>query len=131
MSNSQRPVMTVQRALAHPLRVRLVSELAAREASPVELARDLDQPLGVVSYHVRVLAEAGLLELSNRTFKRGAVQHHYRARNLGVISERLVLPAEEVESLLGEIRGLLEAAKERAGGEGVEVTAVLHRASAA
>ena len=123
--------MTVQRALAHPLRVRLLGELTAREASPVELARQLDERLGAVSYHVRVLADAGLIELSSRTFTRGAVQHHYRAKDLGVVSERLVLPEAEAEALLAEIRALLEAASARADGEGVEVTAVFHRAEAA
>ena len=41
------------RAIAHPLRVRLLAMLDEQAASPVVLANKLDQPLGTVSYHVR------------------------------------------------------------------------------
>ena len=129
-----RPPMTPERALSHPLRARLLNELAAREGSPVELAAALDEPLGVVSYHVRVLAQAGLLDLVNRTFKRGAVQHHYRARELGFVTARLSLPRERAESLAGEVRALVAAAQAEAASSArragdVELTVLLHRAS--
>ena len=46
------------KALAHPLRWQIVESLVHRgEASPVELARLLDQPLATVSHHVRVLRD--------------------------------------------------------------------------
>ncbi len=65
---------SVHRALAHPLRVRIVEAAGSGdEVSPVELADALGEPLGVVSYHVRTLAEAGLLELAGTSFRRGAV----------------------------------------------------------
>lgn len=123
--------MTPARALAHPLRARLLSELTEREASPVELAADLEEPLGVVSYHIRVLAQAGLLDLVNRTFKRGAVQHHYRARDLGIVTARLLLPAERADALAEEVRALVDRARgdapEHQGD--VELTVLLHRSS--
>jgi DNA-binding transcriptional ArsR family regulator len=130
MSNSSdRPAMTTQRALAHPLRVRIHNELADREASPIELARELDEPLGLISYHVRVLAQAGLLELSRRSFVRGAVQHHYRAKDVGVVTQRLVLPPARADQLVEDVRALLEAARREAteDGAGIELTAVVHR----
>jgi DNA-binding transcriptional ArsR family regulator len=49
------------------------------EASPVELARLLDQPLATVSHHIRVLRDAGSIELTRTEQRRGAIEHYYRA----------------------------------------------------
>jgi DNA-binding transcriptional ArsR family regulator len=69
------------KALAHPLRVRILSVLETRElASPNELSEELEVSLGVVSYHVRRLHALGFLELVRRTPRRGAIEHHYRAK---------------------------------------------------
>jgi DNA-binding transcriptional ArsR family regulator len=71
----------VVKALAHPTRVRILRILRDRElASPVELAGELGIPLGTVGYHVRRLELLGFIELAKRTQRRGAVEHHYRAR---------------------------------------------------
>jgi DNA-binding transcriptional ArsR family regulator len=67
------------KALAHPLRVQILGVLEQRTASPTELARELDAPLGNVSYHVRELARFGLVKLVKKTPRRGAIEHHYRA----------------------------------------------------
>ena len=68
------------KALAHPLRWRIVEALVERgEASPVELARLLDQPLATVSHHVRVLRDVGSIELTRTAQRRGAIEHYYRA----------------------------------------------------
>ena len=117
---------TVHRALAHPLRVRIL-ELATQrdEVSPVDLAEELDEPLGVVSYHVRQLATAGLLELSGRSFRRGAVKHHYRAVPQLGVTVRVALSAERAETLMREIRAAVEAAGEEEQG-GTAVTVVIH-----
>ena len=69
----------VVKALAHPLRVRILNLLDERTASPSELADELGAPLGNVSYHVRQLASFGLIKLVKRTPRRGAIEHHYRA----------------------------------------------------
>jgi DNA-binding transcriptional ArsR family regulator len=69
------------KALAHPLRVRILSVLETRElASPNELSEELGVSLGVMSYHVRRLHALGFLELVKRTPRRGAIEHHYRAK---------------------------------------------------
>ncbi len=68
------------KALGHPLRRRILATLDERTASPKELSVDLDQELGVVSYHVRILRELGLLELTGQRQKRGAIESHYRSR---------------------------------------------------
>lgn len=69
------------KALGHPLRRRILAALDERIASPKELSRALGQELGVVSYHVRILRELGLLELTGQEQKRGAIESHYRARS--------------------------------------------------
>ena len=70
----------VVKALNHPLRVEILRAIEENRASPVELSRRLKAPLGVVSYHVRVLADLGLIKLVKRTPRRGAVEHHYEAK---------------------------------------------------
>jgi DNA-binding transcriptional ArsR family regulator len=68
------------KALAHPLRWQLLEVLTERgEASPVELARLLDQPLATVSHHVRVLRDLRSIELTRTEQRRGAIEHYYRA----------------------------------------------------
>jgi len=67
------------KALAHPLRTRILAELEGQTASPSELAGKLDAPLGVVSYHVRRLEALGFLKLVKRVPRRGAVEHYYSA----------------------------------------------------
>jgi DNA-binding transcriptional ArsR family regulator len=68
------------KALAHPLRWQIIESLVERgEASPVELARLLDQPLATVSHHVRVLRDLRSIELTRTEQRRGAIEHYYRA----------------------------------------------------
>lgn len=70
---------SLAKALAHPLRTRILSALEDRTASPSELATELGAPLGVVSYHVRRLAALRFLKLVKRVPRRGAVEHYYTA----------------------------------------------------
>lgn len=68
------------KALSHPLRWRIMETVVDRgEASPVELARLLDEPLATVSHHTRVLRDHGCIELTRTEPRRGAVEHYYRA----------------------------------------------------
>lgn len=75
------------RALAHPLRIRILAMLQERPASPVQLAPRLDSTLGRVGHHVRVLRDAGMIELVETRQRRGAVEHIYRARALPRFSD--------------------------------------------
>lgn len=70
---------SLAKALAHPLRTRILAALEDRTASPSELAAELDAPLGVLSYHVRRLSALGFLKLVKRVPRRGAVEHYYTA----------------------------------------------------
>jgi DNA-binding transcriptional ArsR family regulator len=68
---------SLAKALAHPMRTRILSALENRTASPSELAEELDASLGVVSYHVRRLHALRFLKLVKRVARRGAVEHYY------------------------------------------------------
>jgi DNA-binding transcriptional ArsR family regulator len=67
------------KALSHPLRVRVLQVLSERVASPNEIAKELDAPLGNVSYHARILLEHDCIELVDTQPRRGAIEHYYRA----------------------------------------------------
>src|ERR1043166_4271590 len=67
------------RAISHPLRHRLLGMLDGRVASPNQLARELEWPLGRVSYHIRLLSDLGAIELVRTEPRRGALEHFYRA----------------------------------------------------
>jgi DNA-binding transcriptional ArsR family regulator len=76
------------KALSHPIRVRVLALLEERMASPVELAEVLGVSLGSVSYHVRNLHRLGLIELKKETRRRGAIEHHYRAKERPSVSDK-------------------------------------------
>jgi DNA-binding transcriptional ArsR family regulator len=69
----------VAKAFSHPLRARILAILEERRASPRELADELGQPLGNVSYHVRTLLALKLIRLVKATPRRGSVEHYYEA----------------------------------------------------
>jgi DNA-binding transcriptional ArsR family regulator len=68
------------KALSHPLRQRILQRLnEGGVRSPNELSRELGDPLGNVSYHVRILRELDCVELVRTEQRRGALEHYYRA----------------------------------------------------
>jgi len=75
------------RAVAHPLRARILGILQERRASPRELSDELGAPLGNVSYHVRILAGMKLIRLVKKTPRRGAIEHHYEAVGTTEVSD--------------------------------------------
>ena len=100
----------IAKALAHPLRARILQRLGERVASPGDLAIELGAPLGVVSYHVRMLRDYDCVELVRTEPVRGALQHFYRATarpNLDDAQWR-TLPTTLRGELMGEtIQGLV------------------------
>jgi DNA-binding transcriptional ArsR family regulator len=68
------------RTLTHPTRLRIMVAMSKAEASAKELAELFGQTIGSVSYHVRALQDAGLIQPTRRTRRRGAIETHYRAR---------------------------------------------------
>jgi DNA-binding transcriptional ArsR family regulator len=69
----------VAKAFSHPLRARILCILEERRASPRQLADELGQPLGNVSYHVRTLLGLKLIRLVKKTPRRGSIEHYYEA----------------------------------------------------
>ncbi|HEU4658563.1 MAG TPA: winged helix-turn-helix domain-containing protein [Capillimicrobium sp.] len=118
----------MQRALAHPVRAQILGELTKRPASPSQLADAVGESVGVVSYHVRVLVEAGLAELVGTVPKRGALQHFYAVRDSDTLGVTIMLDAERAEALRRDLRERVDEARrsadERPGS--VPVTIVMH-----
>jgi DNA-binding transcriptional ArsR family regulator len=68
------------RALANPLRLRILRLCLDAELTNEELATALDRDAGTVLHHVRLLVETGFLEPApERRGKRGAIERPYRA----------------------------------------------------
>jgi DNA-binding transcriptional ArsR family regulator len=68
------------KALAHPIRIKILGILEHRTATPKEVAAELGLPVENVSYHFRTLREYGFIRLERKRQVRGAVEHHYRAK---------------------------------------------------
>jgi DNA-binding transcriptional ArsR family regulator len=67
------------KALAHPMRVSILDLMNAGEWSPNELKATLNEGLSQVSYHIKVLRDLEMIELTRTEPRRGAVEHFYRA----------------------------------------------------
>lgn len=88
MSNGQRfepaPFQVISeprqlKAVADPMRNRILHILAHREATNQQLAAIMDEPQAKVLHHVRVLLEAGLIRLVDQRVRGGNVEKYYRA----------------------------------------------------
>jgi DNA-binding transcriptional ArsR family regulator len=111
----------VVKAIAHPLRLRIISVLEHRTASPKEIADDLGADLGVVSYHVRQLERFGLIKCIKHTQRRGAIQHTYRLEARPSITDEAWDAAPEIAkqalvgAVLGQVSSQVNAAAASAG----------------
>lgn len=76
------------KSLAHELRAEILAILNERMASPNELAKELDEGLSQVSYHVKVLKDYGVIRLVKTEPRRGAVEHYYRATSRAYLTDR-------------------------------------------
>lgn len=65
------------KALSHPIRVEILENLQGRVASPIELSEEMNESLGVISYHANTLVKCGCLELVHSEPRRGAVEHFF------------------------------------------------------
>jgi DNA-binding transcriptional ArsR family regulator len=66
------------RALAHPLRLRVLSLLTGTPMSAAEVARELEVAHANASYHLRQLLAAGLVEVAEERSTRGGQERRYR-----------------------------------------------------
>ena len=72
------PRLGQMRATAHPLRLRILSLLTNQALSAAEVARELDITHANASYHLRTLADAGLLVVAGEEKIRGGVAKRYQ-----------------------------------------------------
>ncbi len=93
------------KALAHPLRVQILSSLHKGISSPNQLSQELGEPLGNVSYHVKTLLEFDCIELVKTEPRRGAVEHFYRATERAFFSDDdwAKIPASARKGITGVI----------------------------
>jgi DNA-binding transcriptional ArsR family regulator len=80
----------IAEAFVHPVKLRILALMTEPPPpravpqgspepgwSPNSLYGAVDEPLGNVSYHVRQLQKAGLIELVATKQRRGALEHYY------------------------------------------------------
>jgi DNA-binding transcriptional ArsR family regulator len=93
------------KALAHPLRMRILTSLHDGISSPNQLSQELGEPLGNVSYHVKTLLEFDCIELVKTEPRRGAVEHFYRATERAFLSDEdwAKIPASARKGITGVI----------------------------
>ena len=95
----------VVKALGHPVRVQALTILNERIASPNEISKELDQSVGHVSYHIKVLKECECIELVDTAPRRGAMEHYYRATSRAFldVSNWAAVPASVRPGLSGSL----------------------------
>ena len=84
-------------AVAHPIRLHILSVAETQDISASEIAVALGEPLGVVAYHFRVLHTAALIELVGTERRRGSIQSFYRTTTTGWVEL-----AGTVEQMIGD-----------------------------
>lgn len=78
MSRHESDRTSALRAVAHPVRLQILSLLTGAELSAAEIARELGLTSANASYHLRVLADAGEVVRSGEEKIRGGVAKRYR-----------------------------------------------------
>jgi DNA-binding transcriptional ArsR family regulator len=114
---------SVLRALAHPLRLRMLNLMWPGPMSAAELAREMDISHALASQHLRRLDAVGLVELAEERTRRGGRERRYRTVHGSPLSDQ-----REAAPLLAETLAytLRERASRRVdASEGVTVDAEL------
>jgi DNA-binding transcriptional ArsR family regulator len=106
---------TLIKALSHPVRAKALTILNQRVASPKEIAAELSEEIGKVSYHVKELRNLGCVELVDTAQRRGATEHYYRGVSQAYLSDSFWATLSQAVrngiSVTG-LRVLIEAARE-------------------
>ncbi len=92
---------TLLRALAHPIRQELLDRLAVGPATSAMLARAMSSNTGVLSYHLRELAAAGLIVRDDE---------HSRGRKLYWMPTETQITHDDPSRSAPEVRDLAHAA---------------------
>jgi DNA-binding transcriptional ArsR family regulator len=98
------------KALAHPLRQRLLFALGRAPATTSQLAVSLAAQKGSVGHHLKVLREAGLVRVTETRQVRGGTEQYYQRT-----ARRMSIPgpaAEHTEAMFGAVADELRRAPE-------------------
>ncbi len=71
--------LNLLKALAHPMRLKILGTLSCRETSPAEFAREHGLQVSNVAYHFRRLCELGVAEVTDVKPARGSTEHFHRS----------------------------------------------------
>lgn len=115
------------KVLGHPMRHRLLAALAEGGATISQLAVTLDSSKGNVAYHLRVLADADLVEPAGTRQVRGGTEQYYRRAMSGpYVSDAAAAGIEPGDLAAADPGGLLVLRTVRlTAGNAERLTAVL------
>jgi DNA-binding transcriptional ArsR family regulator len=91
------------KAIAHPLRVRIMVELDRGPMSPAEYAANFGGTLENVAYHFRILMECDCIRIVAELPRRGATEHFYE------LIQRALFSEEEFSRLPTALKGSFSA----------------------
>jgi DNA-binding transcriptional ArsR family regulator len=72
--------LRLAKAMAHPVRVKILEMMNERTVAPVEASEAICTPLSNVSYHFRTLLELGCIEAIGKEQVGGSIKTTYRSR---------------------------------------------------
>jgi len=90
------------RALAHPLRLRLLEEFAGAARTTMQVAAAMGEPPTRLYHHVNAMERAGILRLARTRQVRGTTEKYYEVA-------RKYYGAPQGDAITGEMKGSLQA----------------------
>lgn len=99
------------KAIAHPLRLRVLTILTEREASAIQMSRNLCCESTEVSYHIKVLKNLDFVEEVGQAQRRGATERFYRAVSRPMVDAAGLaqLPTLVANSFIGQaMQGVID-----------------------
>jgi DNA-binding transcriptional ArsR family regulator len=81
------PLEPLLKALANPVRARVLIVLSDRSASAAEIAEIIGQPIGKVRYHLRSLAQSGMIGWEEAEDRRGVREYFWAVRTQQVVED--------------------------------------------
>lgn len=102
------------KAMTHPLRMKILTRLHGKVASPRQVAAELDERLGTIAYHFRYLNDLELIELVRTEPRRGATEHFYRGLERPYLSDDMwaqVAPAARASVSAVVVNDIVEDVK--------------------
>jgi DNA-binding transcriptional ArsR family regulator len=100
----------LHRLLAHPTRVRIIVNAQEAVSAP-DLAAMLGTKRPTLDYHIRILVEAGLLEIVRSERHRGALEHYYRVSRHNPLVLTVSVAADRCEWFLRALERLMQEAE--------------------